>query len=137
MNDPSMLLAHDWNFPVPIAYGPGRLAEMGQRCVALGVRNPLIVTDRGSRELSFVTRLVDVLSDGRSRTNKHHGARWYARGFVFGRNFVSQRAWLRACDLAHGWCRVQHSPWQHQCNSASSNLAFQFAWDGRESASHG
>jgi alcohol dehydrogenase class IV len=62
MNDPSMLLAHDWNFPVPIAYGPGRLAEMGQRCVALGVRNPLIVTDRGSRELSFITRLVDILS---------------------------------------------------------------------------
>jgi alcohol dehydrogenase class IV len=58
-----MLLAHDWNFPVPIAYGPGRLAEMGQRCVALGVRNPLIVTDRGSRELSFIARLVDFLSE--------------------------------------------------------------------------
>ena len=63
MNDPSILLAHDWNFPIPIAYGPGRLAEMGQRCVVLGVRNPLIVTDRGSRELVFVTRLVDVLSE--------------------------------------------------------------------------
>ena len=63
MNDPSMLLAHDWNFPVPIAYGPGRLAETGQKCVALGVCNPLIVTDRGSRELSFVSRLVDFLSE--------------------------------------------------------------------------
>ena len=63
MNDPSMLLAHDWNFPVPIAYGPGRLAEIGQKCVALGVCNPLIVTDRGSRELSFVSRLVDFLSE--------------------------------------------------------------------------
>jgi alcohol dehydrogenase class IV len=62
MNDPSMLLAHDWNFPVPIAYGPGRLAEIGQKCVALGVRNPLIVTDRGSRELTFISRLVDYLS---------------------------------------------------------------------------
>jgi alcohol dehydrogenase class IV len=68
MNDPSMLLAHDWNFPVPIAYGPGRLAEMGQRCVALGVRNPLIVTDRGSRELSFIARLVDVLSEAGLRS---------------------------------------------------------------------
>ena len=63
MNDPSILLAHDWNFPVPIAYGPGRLAEIGQKCVALGVCNPLIVTDRGSRELSFVSRLVDFLSE--------------------------------------------------------------------------
>jgi len=62
MNDPSILLAHDWNFPIPIAYGPGRLAEIGQKCVALGVRNPLIVTDRGSRELAFISRLVDYLS---------------------------------------------------------------------------
>ena len=68
MNDPSMLLAHDWNFPVPIAYGQGRLAEMGQRCVALGVRNPLIVTDRGSRELSFIARLVEVLSEAGLRS---------------------------------------------------------------------
>ena len=63
MNDPSILLAHDWNFPVPIAYGPGRLAEIGHKCVALGVGNPLIVTDRGSRELSFLGRLVDFLSE--------------------------------------------------------------------------
>jgi alcohol dehydrogenase class IV len=62
MNDQSMLLPHDWNFPVPIAYGPGRLAEIGQKCVALGVHNPLIVTDRGSRELAFISRLVDFLS---------------------------------------------------------------------------
>ena len=68
MNDPSMLLAHDWNFPVPIAYGPGRLTEMGQRCVALGVRNPLIVTDRGSRELLFIARLVEVLSEAGLRS---------------------------------------------------------------------
>ena len=62
MIDQSMLLSHDWNFPIPIAYGPGRLAEIGQKCVALGVRNPLIVTDRGSRELTFISRLVDYLS---------------------------------------------------------------------------
>ncbi|NBR99760.1 MAG: iron-containing alcohol dehydrogenase, partial [Actinobacteria bacterium] len=55
--DPSMLAAHDWGFPVPIAYGPGRLAEIGQRCVALGIKNPLIVTDRGSRNLEFISRL--------------------------------------------------------------------------------
>jgi alcohol dehydrogenase class IV len=61
MNDPSILLTHDWNFPVPIAYGPGRLAEIGQKCVSLGVRNPLIVTDRGSRELAFFSRLVEYL----------------------------------------------------------------------------
>ena len=61
--DPSMLAAHDWGFPVPIAYGPGRLTEIGQRCVAMGIRNPLIVTDRGSRNLDFVSRLQTFLGE--------------------------------------------------------------------------
>jgi alcohol dehydrogenase class IV len=60
--DPSMLAAHDWGFPVPIAYGPGRLSEIGQRCVALGIKNPLIVTDRGSRNLEFISRLQTFLT---------------------------------------------------------------------------
>ena len=58
-----MVLHHDWSFPVPIVYGPGRLAEIGQRCLSLGVRNPMIVTDRGSRQLQFVTRLQFFLSE--------------------------------------------------------------------------
>jgi len=62
-DDPTMLAAHDWGFPVPIAYGPGRLAEIGQRCVGLDIRNPLIVTDRGSRDLPFIARLQILLQD--------------------------------------------------------------------------
>ena len=61
--DPSMLGAHDWGFPVPIAYGPGRLAEIGRRCVGLGITNPLIVTDRGSRNLAFISRLQSILGE--------------------------------------------------------------------------
>ena len=61
--DPSMLGAHDWGFPVPIAYGLGRLAEIGRRCVGLGIKNPLIVTDRGSRNLSFIARLQSILGE--------------------------------------------------------------------------
>ena len=58
-----MLGAHDWGFPVPISYGPGRIAEIGRRCVGLGVRNPLIVTDRGSCNLEFITRLQTFLGE--------------------------------------------------------------------------
>ena len=61
--DPSMLGAHDWGFPVPIAYGLGRLAEIGRRCVGFGIKNPLIVTDRGSRNLSFIARLQSILGE--------------------------------------------------------------------------
>jgi len=59
--DPSMLAPNDWGFPVPIAYGPGRLAEIGRRCTAMGIRSPLIVTDRGSRGLPFIAQLQSLL----------------------------------------------------------------------------
>ena len=49
-----LLSNHDWSHPVPIAYGPGRLAEIGNHCLALDMKNPLIVTDKDSRELPFV-----------------------------------------------------------------------------------
>ena len=59
----AILTPQDWTFPVPIAYGPGRLAEIGHRCADMGVRNPLIVTDSGSRNLPFIGRLATLLSD--------------------------------------------------------------------------
>ena len=63
MTDADILEPQDWTFPIPIAYGPGRLGEIGQHCAALGLRNPLIVTDKGSRDLPFISRLQRVLSD--------------------------------------------------------------------------
>ncbi|MEO1530856.1 MAG: iron-containing alcohol dehydrogenase [Pseudomonadota bacterium] len=57
-HDPDALLApQDWSFPVPIAYGPGRIGEIGARCRSVGIASPLIVTDRGSRHLPFVSEL--------------------------------------------------------------------------------
>jgi len=67
MTDSSPLLSPaDWTFPVPIAYGPGRIAELGLRCQQLGSSRPLIVTDRGSvtgrhGTLPFVNQAVDAL----------------------------------------------------------------------------
>ena len=63
MTDADILEPQDWTFPIPIAYGPGRLGEIGQHCAALGLRKPLIVTDKGSRDLPFISRLQRVLSD--------------------------------------------------------------------------
>lgn len=58
-----LLAPQDWTFPVPIAYGPGRLSEIGTRCAGLGLRNPLIVTDRGSRALPFIAELQGYLAE--------------------------------------------------------------------------
>lgn len=63
MTNAEILEPQDWTFPIPIAYGPGRLSEIGQRCAALGVSNPLIVTDKGSRDLPFISQLQRFLAE--------------------------------------------------------------------------
>ena len=62
-NDDNFFLAQkDWTFPVPIAYGPGRLADIGNICRRLYASNPLIVTDSGSNNLPFIKTLTDHLN---------------------------------------------------------------------------
>ncbi|MBC8240037.1 MAG: iron-containing alcohol dehydrogenase [Alphaproteobacteria bacterium] len=63
MTNPEILEPQDWTFPIPIAYGPGRLSEIGQRCAAMGLSNPLIVTDKGSRDLPFISQLHEYLAE--------------------------------------------------------------------------
>ena len=57
-----MLIPQDWSFPIPIAYGPGRLSEIGERCAKMDITNPLIVTDKGSRDLPFIAALEALLA---------------------------------------------------------------------------
>jgi alcohol dehydrogenase class IV len=63
----------DWGFPIPIAYGPGRLNEIGEFCRKFKVSNPLIVTDKGSKELPFVSRLATLLEILQSKANYSMG----------------------------------------------------------------
>lgn len=58
----NLIDSQDWVFPVPIAYGPGRLSEIAIHCTQAGMKNPLIVTDHGSLGLPFLTDLQDYLS---------------------------------------------------------------------------
>ena len=51
----------DWDFPIPIAYGPGRLSEIGLFCEQFKISNPLIITDEVSKNLPFVNRLITLL----------------------------------------------------------------------------
>jgi alcohol dehydrogenase class IV len=62
--DPNGILnPQDWSFPVPIKYGPGRLEEIGDHCIMIGVHNPLIVTDCGSHKLPFIGQLQNHLTN--------------------------------------------------------------------------
>ncbi|WP_420397880.1 iron-containing alcohol dehydrogenase [Nioella sp.] len=60
----SLLDPQDWSFPVPIAYGPGRLKEIAGMCRDAGMARPLVVTDRGSAGLPFLADLMRFLSEG-------------------------------------------------------------------------
>ncbi|MGI9372265.1 MAG: iron-containing alcohol dehydrogenase [Hyphomicrobiales bacterium] len=51
----------DWSFPVPILYGPGRLGDLPQILHKHKLSNPLLVTDRGSRDLTFIASTISLL----------------------------------------------------------------------------
>lgn len=57
MTEDRFMQAANWDFPVPVKYGPGRLAEVGALCRGAGCRKPLIVTDRATAKLPFVETL--------------------------------------------------------------------------------
>lgn len=52
----------EWNFPVNIAYGLCLLGEIGAICSCLKLSNPLVVTDRNSQNLPFVSALQGHLT---------------------------------------------------------------------------
>ena len=61
LDSSEILQPQDWAFPIPISYGPGRLSEIVKFCESLEIKNPLIVTDRGSKELPFIEKLKKYL----------------------------------------------------------------------------
>ncbi len=63
----------DWEFPIPIAYGPGRIKEIGSFCNKFKISNPLIVTDKGSKELPFVNRLAALLTNSSIKSQLFYG----------------------------------------------------------------
>lgn len=53
-----MPLRGDWSFPTEIRFGSGRVSELGALCGRLGMRRPLIVTDRGLAPTPLAERVL-------------------------------------------------------------------------------
>ena len=68
-----ILKKQDWTFPIPIAYGPDRFCEIGKLCIANGIKKPLIVTDRGSQDLPFISSLQRHLENVAIASNVFSG----------------------------------------------------------------
>ena len=54
-------LRANWSYPTAIRFGAGRLAELADACAAAGIRNPLLVTDRGLAGLPITQQARDYL----------------------------------------------------------------------------
>ena len=72
-NIDDILKKQDWTFPIPIAYGPDRFCEIGKLCIANGIKKPLIVTDRGSQDLHFISSLQHHLENVSIASNVFSG----------------------------------------------------------------
>ena len=72
MDTHDILEPQDWGFPIPIAYGPGRLKEIGKSCEKLNIKKPLIVTDRGSKDLPFINNLIKYLESSNIKSDLFH-----------------------------------------------------------------
>ena len=62
LNEKDILSNQDWTFPTTTYYGPGRFNEIAKFCEEFDIKNPLIVTDSGSKDLPFIKKLIALLS---------------------------------------------------------------------------
>lgn len=58
-----MNLVGNWNYPTPVRFGAGRIAELAEACRALGMNKPLLVTDKGLASLPITTSAARALVD--------------------------------------------------------------------------
>ena len=56
-----MKLFANWSYPTTIRFGAGRVSELASACADLGMRNPLLITDRGLAALPVTTQVLDQL----------------------------------------------------------------------------
>ena len=52
----------NWSYPTPIKFGVGRIAELAEQCMAVGLKKPLLVTDKALASLPITTQALDVLA---------------------------------------------------------------------------
>ncbi len=51
----------NWSYPTAIRFGAGRISELAEACRATGMKNPLLVTDRGLAKLPIAALALDIL----------------------------------------------------------------------------
>lgn len=57
-----MQLFGNWSYPTSVRFGVGRVAELADACAAAGIKNPLLVTDRGLAGLDITQRVLGLMN---------------------------------------------------------------------------
>ncbi len=58
-----MNLVGNWSYPTAIRFGASRISELADACTSLGMKRPLLVTDKGLAELPITVAALDQLED--------------------------------------------------------------------------
>jgi alcohol dehydrogenase class IV len=58
-----MTLTGNWSYPTSIRFGAGRIKELADACRAAGMERPLLITDRGLKEMPITQTALDVLEE--------------------------------------------------------------------------
>ncbi len=56
-----MTISANWSYPTAYKLGAGRIKELADACKSLGMKKPLLVTDRGLAPMEITTRALDIL----------------------------------------------------------------------------
>ncbi|WID96724.1 iron-containing alcohol dehydrogenase [Bosea vestrisii] len=59
-----MAITANWSYPTAVKLGAGRIRELAEHCKALGMKRPLLVTDRGLASLPITRNALDILEAG-------------------------------------------------------------------------
>ena len=54
----------NWSYPTTIKFGAGRIVELADACNSLGIKRPLLVTDKGLAGLPITRQALAILADG-------------------------------------------------------------------------
>lgn len=56
-----MTITANWSYPTAIKFGAGRIRELADHCKAVGMKRPLLVTDRGLAPMDITQGALDIL----------------------------------------------------------------------------
>ena len=59
-----MSITANWSYPTLIKMGAGRISELADHCKSLGMKKPLLVTDRGLAPMAITQHALDILEAG-------------------------------------------------------------------------